>query len=195
MQLSNVQPPPEVQRAFEEGINAIFRGEEPLVRLLRRERPGAIPVYTLGLEDILQGRGLEAAVLAAWRFVADDEEELHLTAEVSPVPGHDRPLLTSYSLTTQARELNNRVRTGLGRPEARGKFEERVLRIPAVLVEALWLKAWAPEQDVLVPTLSADKELRAMESYSREDFTAALERLAPAFLGFDKPPQPTPGLA
>lgn len=106
-------------------------------------------VFTMGLDDVAAGGGLDRARPVGWRFLI--QEDGHPVASAETTHGTDGtdevshfnegPFVaaTDQAMTT-VRDLPQLQATG---------FELRLLRIPSVYMMALWLHS--PATDLLVP--------------------------------------------
>lgn len=106
-------------------------------------------IFTMGLDDIAAGAGLDAAQPVGWRYLVVEGTQTIASAETTLAPDGTQemsqftegPFVLSTDKTVKA------VRK-LPQLEAAG-FELRLLRIPALYVMALWLHS--PAADLLVP--------------------------------------------
>ncbi|NUP47011.1 MAG: hypothetical protein HOW97_06790 [Catenulispora sp.] len=106
-------------------------------------------VFTMGLDDVAAGGGLDRARPVGWRFLI--QEDGHPVASAETTQGPDGTDEVSHfnegpfvGATDQAMTA---VRT-LPQLQATG-FDLRLLRIPSVYMMALWLHS--PDADMLVP--------------------------------------------
>ncbi|MEV0647999.1 hypothetical protein AB0I28_22305 [Phytomonospora sp. NPDC050363] len=106
-------------------------------------------IYTLGLDDIAAGHGLDQARPGGWRFLVEDDGALIASAETSEADDGTHEL-TQFTEGPFVAATDNAVKAIRGLPQlAVGGFELRLLRIPALYVMALWLHS--PVTDLLVP--------------------------------------------
>jgi len=107
-------------------------------------------VFTIGLDDLAAGRGLEAAQPVGWRYIVEAAGQPIASAETTV--GADGTTHHLSQLTegpyVEATALGVRAARQLPELEAAG-FELRLLRIPAVYLMALWLHS--PTTDLMVP--------------------------------------------
>ena len=135
------------------------------------------PVYTLGLDDLAAGKGLETACLEAWRYLLVANHQVRHAAEVLPGPqgGCRFGMLTNgfVSGAEQAFALAE------GLPEVRnGAYEIRALRVPALYVMALWLKDLHGQQDRFIVLPPVFPPPQALTPYSASELLAILHRKA-----------------
>jgi hypothetical protein len=136
------------------------------------------PVYELGLDDLAEGKGLEAARLVAWRYLLIDNNQVRQAAEITEDPrsgGSQFNALTSgfAAGAEQAFGLAERL------PEVqKTAYEVRSLRVPALYVMALWLRDSHGGEDrfiVLPPTFPPFPPL---QPYKGSDLLALLHQQA-----------------
>lgn len=106
-------------------------------------------VYTMGLDDIAAGAGLDQARPGGWRYLIEEGGQLVASAEteVTADGTHEISQFTEGPFVAATDKAVKAVRN-LPQLAAAG-FELRLLRIPAMYVMALWLHALAA--DLLVP--------------------------------------------
>jgi hypothetical protein len=106
-------------------------------------------VFTMGLDDVTSGGGLDRAQPAGWRFLIEESGQPIASAETTLFPDgtHEVSQTTEGPFVAATDKAVKAVRN-LPHLEA-GSFELRLLRIPALYVWALWLHA--PATDLLVP--------------------------------------------
>ena len=109
-------------------------------------------VHNLGLQDLAEGRGLEAAQATGFRLLIMVNQEVLAAAELALDPGGVLGPVTNFSRGQPVQDLVATIRRaeGLGQVQS-GSFEPRLLRVPPLHVLALWLKDDAAGQDQLLP--------------------------------------------
>jgi hypothetical protein len=105
-------------------------------------------VFSMGLDDITSGGGLDRARPVGWRFLIQEGGRLIASAETTLAPDgtHEVSQFTEGQFDAATDNAVKAVRN-LPKLEADG-FELRLLRIPSVYVMALWLHG---PTDLLVP--------------------------------------------
>lgn len=145
-------------------------------------------VFSLGLDNLIGGAGLEEAKPVAWRYLVGTGTAAVASAEVNVDPvggGHKFAQINSgpFSAGTLAAieslERDSRI--------ASNSYEVRVLRVPALYVTAVWLKNKAQGPDVIVPLAPTNPIFEAGHFYGPEEFENLLRRAAD-----QKPPSPGP---
>jgi hypothetical protein len=140
-------------------------------------------VYTLGLDALAAGSGLEAAEPVARRVLLMRAEEAVATAELAdPDAGEglsatEGPFTASTASTIAAVESWPQV--------AGGDYELRLLRLPALYLMALWLKDRSGNDDLLVPLDPAPTGLEAGRRYEEGELLRELRELAAARAAVD----------
>ncbi|WP_330182038.1 hypothetical protein OHB26_37880 [Nocardia sp. NBC_01503] len=106
-------------------------------------------IFTIGLDDIAAGAGLDAAQPVGWRYLVVDGAQIIASAETTLAPDGTQEL-AQFTEGPFVLSTDKSVKTVRKLPqlEAAG-FELRLLRIPALYVMALWLHS--PISDILVP--------------------------------------------
>jgi hypothetical protein len=133
-------------------------------------------VFTMGLDDVLAGGGVDRAQPGGWRYLIEQGGQPIASAETSPTPeGTQEVSSFTEGPFVAATDKAVKIVRKLPKLEAAG-FELRLLRIPAVYQMALWLHS--PEEDLLVPLepSSIGKEGKAMPADEFFDDLAELAR-------------------
>lgn len=106
-------------------------------------------IFTMGLEDVTSGAGLERARPVGWRFLI--EKDGHAVASAETTAGADGSHEVShFNEGPFEAATDNTVKALRNLPELRAAdYELRLLRIPALYMVALWLHTTA--SDLLVP--------------------------------------------
>ncbi|GAB3085348.1 hypothetical protein [Micromonospora schwarzwaldensis] len=106
-------------------------------------------VFTMGLDDVLAGGGVDRTQPAGWRYLIEDSGQPIASAETSAGPeGTQEVSKFTEGPFVAATDKAMKIVRRLPKLAAAG-FELRLLRIPAVYQMALWLHS--AEEDLLVP--------------------------------------------
>ncbi|KOX19190.1 hypothetical protein ADK67_34085 [Saccharothrix sp. NRRL B-16348] len=106
-------------------------------------------VFTMGLDDITAGAGLDRARPMGWRYLVEDGGQPIASAETSPTADGDQEV-SQFTEGPFVAETDKAVKIVRKLPQLTAAgFELRLLRIPALYVMALWLHS--PVTDLLVP--------------------------------------------
>ncbi|QFZ19876.1 hypothetical protein [Saccharothrix syringae] len=155
MPLHLPDPPAGVPDRVRAKLQAFADGAKFSTKALRGARKDRLDVstphqvFTMGIDDITSGAGLDGARPAGWRYLVEEGGQLIASAETTQAPDgtHEVSRFTEGPFVAETDRAVKAVRR-LPQLEAAG-FELRLLRIPALYVMALWLHA--PTTDLLVP--------------------------------------------
>jgi hypothetical protein len=151
-------------------------------------------VYTLGLQDIIEGKGMRVAEPAGWRYVAA-ANGIGVAANMT----QDRVKITSLGAGPHVYQAMKALTTLRRQPELQDKaFELVTLTVPGARLAAYWLRiVEAPgEIDWLYPYLTFIPELPPLTLKKPEEFLAAIRTVAQvdvkAFDGYQPQVDPRP---
>ena len=127
--------------------------------------------YTLGLDAIVDGRGLPAAQLAVWTHVLPASGGSQaLTADTAAGSGAFAELTDG----PHAAALQQQVAALQSDPAvSKGSFDLALLRVPALFITAVWLQGKAGQADIVVP-VAANEAVQPGRHYSASEFITAL---------------------
>lgn len=146
-------------------------------------------LYALEVSALARGRGLRAAKPQLWRFMATIAGH-DVSCDVSEESSRRGPSMTSVSQGAHVAKARAAIRKAGALPEVKKKnFELRLLVIPALSVEAVWLKADDPAYDLTIPYLTGGARLKAMQPCVAAKFLDAIHALAARSLAFDDSPR------
>ena len=122
---------------------------------LRRASPDQLDVstphqvFTIGLDDLVAGRGLDSARPVGWRYLVEESGQPIATAETAVAPDGTE-VMSQFTEGPYVDATANAVKAARALPqlEAAG-YDLRLLRIPALYLMALWLHS--PHNDLLIP--------------------------------------------
>jgi hypothetical protein len=135
-------------------------------------------VYSLGLDELRRGGGLQNARLVSWRYFVPSASTAVTSAEVNvdASGGHSFAELNSGPFSKNTRLA---VETLMNDPRVAAQtYDLRLLRIPALYVTAIWLKSQSPEQDYVVPVAPTISILKAGDLYRVPEFENRLRTAA-----------------
>lgn len=170
-------------------------------------------VYSVGLRTIIGLEGLGSIDKPlGWRFLAGGHKEI--ATAVACMSSHEVSGKTAKVLATlEAPEVAEILRhtEDLGKlPQVRNHpsdhYELRVIRIPALFIEAFWLKSQGAKPDLIVPyavildrrnstKLGTGKTLIKNQAYTAADFLKTIRPAAQQKLAIGDNPQPSPAPA
>ncbi len=141
-------------------------------------RSDSVPheTWTLGLDAIRSGKGVDGAERVGWRYLIPHDNR-QVAVEVNGTEGN-------YSFTgvndgpfvTQMLELMRAIEPHIDE----GDYEPRLLRIPALYIAALWLKERSSGADLFVPMAPTHDEVQAGRIYRKDEFEKSLAAAAEA---------------
>lgn len=176
----------QTRNALAMGGGGPTRGPRALARVGHGRLTAAAPhpVYTLTLEQLARGAGLQEAQLVGWRYLLEDDGGRVLGfAETTPEQGGGAPVTLRALGTGGGAQA---VRDALVDLEARDlgdhDRELRLLRVPALSIAALWLAA--PGGDLMAVLPPAPGELPPRLPLTADAVLARLRPLAQARLQF-----------
>jgi hypothetical protein len=195
MPLKVNQIPAAASQAIQGGLAALARNRgqvssefaEKLADGAQPVAAGAHQIFNLGLDDLRNERGLDAATSVGWRSIVLKNDTAVAAAEAYPTDrgnwsfgnANYGPFVESTVEALHRAEKHPRVRTAT--------YEPRVLRVPALYVMALWL--FSSRQSLFFPLSPAPKELTAYRAYKETEFLRILTAMAK-----ELKPAPSPGL-
>lgn len=163
MPVKFMRVPVALRAAFLKAARDLFYKETALLADLRANprRLFCLPVYTLSSDALLAGASLDAAQPAGFRLLYLSPEFV-LAADSPPAPDGP-PAIASLSHSPKLRET---VEFVLNRIEEAGiapsvSYRACLLRISSSYLEACWLQAPAGKPDLLIPTVTALKQVKA----------------------------------
>ncbi|MFF5210524.1 hypothetical protein [Streptosporangium sp. NPDC000396] len=122
------------------------------LRLAERDQLGVSTphqVFTIGLDAIESGAGLDAARPVGWRYLITASGNVIASAEITQAPdGTPQPAQFTEGVFVGATATAVQAARALPQLE-KAAFELRLLRIPSLYLMALWLHS--PATDLLVP--------------------------------------------
>lgn len=145
------------------------------------------PVYLLTLDDLTEGRGLDAARPAGWRYLVHRDGRFIAAAELPPggtatdLVVNEGPFVAATAAAIEAAERLPEVDAA--------DFEARLLKIPALYTVALWLRSPDGADDLVVPVGDAHPALESGRAYRADAFVEALIGPAREQRAFDTSPR------
>jgi hypothetical protein len=187
MTLRAAQPAPEVVDAVREQLAALADRPQFPQRALGQADPSrlelAVPhdVYTIGLDDLARGASIQEAEPVGQRFLVMEGDRPVSSAEVTPEGGdfqaNEGPFVSATAAAIEQAEQDPEL--------ADGRYELRLLRIPALYLMALWLKDDEGDGDRVIPLAPAPPPLEPGRHYRPDELMRELGRMAEAQQEFD----------
>jgi hypothetical protein len=187
MTLRPAEPSPEVVETVRSHLSALAARPEFQGRGMALSEPSeldlAVPhdVYSVGLDQLSAGASLQDAEAVGQRFLVVDGDTPVASAEVTPEGGdfqaNEGPFVAATLAAIERAEEDPEL--------SDGRYELRLLRIPALYLMALWLKDEDGEGDRVIPLDPAPEPLEAGRHYRPAELMDELARMAAARREFD----------
>jgi len=172
------------QKALETGLRLIGESDQKdwlnwYRQAVASDECRMLHVHVLNLSDLLVAAPLSRAKPRGWRFHWPTPDGKPVIHEVSRLAKRSVPKLHAFAEGAGVAEIRSRFR----RLESLGVVDKhddlRVISIPALQVEAMWIKsAEKGEPDKIVPFVSLHAGLRPMTVLTARDFFAMTKGLA-----------------
>lgn len=163
------------------------------VELDAQDRSSLLPhkVHQIELQDLLAGRGFEAAQLVAWRYVFRGKDLQYYVAEIRV---EEATGAYAFSQINSGRHVDNFVRQyeqmRQDRTVQEKDYELSILRSPACYVLADWCKGVGHDHAFLVPLAPVHSNFEAGRSYETNAFMEVLRTTARAMERHPSVPMP-----
>jgi hypothetical protein len=182
MALQMPSPGDEYRQALQAGA-ALFTGNNANLSRLLAAAPIGLRLLTLTLDDIEQGKLKPQS--AGWRFLASNDDGVFISGEVSPTKQGLK--LASVSRDPDAAKPFYVAKQLEDSIKVQGKnFTVSVLRIPGILLEALWLESETDQEVLIVPVTTPTKQtLRLRIPSESTEFLKTIQPIASQFRRFD----------
>jgi len=186
MPLVTLEPPPASIQGLQEGLRRLsaHRGTAALFA-----PAGGAPasvgtahkVFSIGLDALAQPDPLDSAQETGWRYLLTSAPGLGGGAvgavDVNKVGDQHR--FAQMHAGWLSEETRKAINIAQANPDVLGgNYEPRALRVPALLVDALWLKDTQGTNDLVVPIRSAAPKMNVGTVYKAADFIDDLRDIA-----------------
>jgi len=140
-------------------------------------------VFTLRLDSIASADPFAEAMPASIGYLIDEGGEVTATADVPLAAAGDERLLPSMTRSAVAPAIAVAIRAAEAADDGEDLYELRVLRVPALRVEAIWFApiAEGTDQFELIGRTPDEQSPEDGTRLSRDEFVALLRRLARAW--------------
>jgi len=176
-------PPQEVRDTVRTTLRHFAEHSHFSTEALRRAHPDQLDVstphqvYTIGLDDVRSGAGLEKARPVGWRYIVESAGQPIASAETALHADGSTPVLSHFNEGPFVSATADAVKAAAALPPLQaGSFELRLLRIPALYVMALWYHS--ATTDLLVP-LAPSPIGREGQAVPAAEFMSELSKLPP----------------
>ena len=159
------------------GLNDVapLRGRESLLggsEVAATMRP--IPLYSVGLDNLAEGMGLEGAEQIGWRYLVYGTQAVGI-ADLDDKGGEGAPRFSAFSEGERAKCLNSALKYAEDKYQSGDNiYDVRILEIPSLYSTAVWL---AGNSNIFIPFMDNGK-LCQIGSVDQEQFLSELINLA-----------------
>lgn len=196
MALTVPEPPAASRQSLQAGLQRISATDRGAAFAMAGGAPPNVSVpqqlFVMGLDDLAHGGSLDAARGTGWRYLLTKPPAMGGTAvaaaEVHQVGNeHHFAQLQQGYVSEETRQAINMAQA---LPQvAGGNYELRALRIPALMIDAVWLKDKTGDNDLVLPVHSNVPTLTDGQAYSEKDFLDRLRDAAAKKRAFNDRPQ------
>ena len=180
MPISKWPSKPSHKDKVEGGLDHLFQLKRVSPKPAVHDHP--LPVYHLTLQDIVAHEKVKRVPhkLFSWRYFASDDAKICATGEVE----HALPRLNNLTYGSDLRKELDAAEELAQKHANDHEYEPRILRIPALLIEAFWLvpresSSDLKVEDVIVPYRSLKHNLQV---FTLEGFVSAVHSQAVCLL-------------
>ncbi len=150
------------------------------------------PILVVDLVDLAGDAGLSKARQVGWRYLAEASKDDDYSLEVdvdSKGKKHSFGMVNKGPFVAATRKTLKDL--GLKKEVKKGNYSYSMLRIPALFLVALWLQNEDEKgKDLIVPMEPSPDYLKAGQTYTPEEFHAAVRAPAQAILGAEASAEP-----
>ena len=197
MHLQAAAAPPEAVKIAATNLRRILALSATDRHVLRGASPSDLSltaphrVFALGQSDISADRPLDIAKQIGWRFLIEDKRRTIAGIELDFVDSTSQELQFARVMQGPfAPAMESAIRTAESSPDVLGQtYEFRLLRVPALYLEALWLRGPDPVTDILVPLAPTPRRFEAFHLYPAAAFLTVLRSAAEGRPAFDSSPR------
>jgi hypothetical protein len=187
------EPPRQVTEITKHQLQDMAQQKHFTIAPLAAAEPGKIelvsghPVYNIGLSDILSDKPITAAPFTAWRFIVNAGTPDSAAAETLQDPEQGIPTFASVNAGPFVTGTIAALKSLPTDPAfAKGDWEGRMIRIPALYIMAIWAHEKKTNADLIRVTAPVPPYLDANKTYTWAEFKAALQQPAKQKLASDK---------
>lgn len=138
----------------------------------------AVPVYHLGLNDLVENRDIAAAELRSWRYLIEHSGEVVASADAA-INAEGKPVFSHVNEGPLVNGIISAIQTANSQEILqRGEYEVRLLMVPALYVAALWFVDTTGAQDQAMPIEPTFAPLITNRLITIEYLIATLQELA-----------------
>ncbi|MDX2031368.1 MAG: hypothetical protein SF339_11895 [Blastocatellia bacterium] len=181
MPITYQEPPAETLETLRDSVESMprsFEGHAQIIRdvLAHPDQHWPHPVYIAGLRDMASKDGLAQAEKIAWRYLAHTSGNRNYAIEVQDDADWDGQQLTEIDkgpfIDAMYQVLED---ANLARRAGDAEMKLSVLRINAMGIFAVWLRADNAANDLIIPLQPAPEFLTPGQPYSVAEFQETLQ--------------------
>lgn len=186
MALRLVEPGAQVERVVQERLAGFAAGQGFRTRALAAAPPASLglaaphPVFQLGLDAIGTPGAIEHAAMTGWRYLVTSGRRVIASAHAAAASRGARATFSNLNEGPFAAATERALAQAERWPEVRdGRYALGLLSVPALYVEALWLRDEDGRDggDRFVPLAPTPPPLVAEQRYTAAEFNTALAAL------------------
>jgi hypothetical protein len=175
--------PGQVTATLRAGLADFLTPDDKYRVQLNKKAPG-YPVVISSLSDVISGSVLENARSAGWGFVAGEFGHSPIAVLVNQLEG--KPLaITSVYQGQDVEALMHAIRDAKALQAVSSHFYELwILKIPSILLEAVWLRSRSANSDLVIPFHTLSESLDPKRAYTAAEFRNAVQPIGETFRPF-----------
>jgi hypothetical protein len=192
MPIALAAPPQAVQQLTQNKMQDIAQQKNFRIAPLAQAKPEQIrlssghPVYNLGLKDIVDGKPAAQLTITTWRFIVQGSGAEPAAAETLPGGGSTQAEFSSVnSGPFVSGTIDAFAAITKDSAFAKGDWEIRLLRIPALYIAAAWVHEKSSGEDRLRPVQPAPTYLDTTKTYTWTEFMLAIKPAAEQRIAMD----------
>jgi hypothetical protein len=185
MTVEFAKEPKGCRAALEKGLQALAAGPTPatqnyLAAVSGADAPPPLPVYVLPLDQVAAGNFRSKQKPIAWQYLLVKEGRSVGAAEVQTDLAKQRKGFIFAAISTApAAGIANAIELAeKDHNIVAGRYEMRLVRIPAIYVAALWLMDLSGNKDMYVATPPSPNGLQALAAIPGPEFFKLLRAMA-----------------
>jgi hypothetical protein len=197
MPVTFVQPPLSIAEHTKTTLQNMAQQKSFRIAPLAKAEPAQITltsphaIYYLGLDSIVSNQPLSAAQFTGWRFIVQTKSSEPAAAEMqSDLQSTTATFASVNSGPFVAGTIAALQSLSADKAFAKGDWEARMLRIPALHIMAIWAHQKKTGEDLIRVSDPAPPFLTTQRSYPWPEFRATLQAPARQVLDFDSRPKP-----
>ena len=192
MPVTFAQPPRQVAEITQRQLQDMAQQKHFTIAPLATAEPSKIElasghaVYNIGLSDLLSDKPITASPFTAWRFIVNAGASESAAAETLQDPEQGIPTFASVNSGPFVAGTIAALKALPTDPAfAKGDWEGRMIRIPALYIMAIWAHEKRSNVDLIRVTAPVPPYLDANKTYTWPEFKAALQEPAKQKLAND----------